>query len=719
MKEVKRKRLETVCIVIFNLLLAAVMVVIIAQYVFDYQNKLYERNLNDIGHINQAAANLSAGFFSNQEDSLRSITRYVYRRSPDTEELMKYLDDINARSNVSYQLIDSDCKSYAIADSCHGEAVAVDYSHIDYANIKRVFASAADNDGKISFASEFTDQFTGMRSFARYTYIPVSENGNSHFYTLMEVSRSSEFIDMINIDNGYNKLSTVLINSDGSYLLRHSDFKSDNLFDYIYIYNNLTLDEKNALRESVNINSSGFFRYLNVKSEDCLFVYTRVPETDWFSVSCVPVSSFHDYSYGMQMTLIIVGMLAVLTFIDFIWLWELNRRLKSSAAEANLANEAKTDFLSRMSHDIRTPINVITGMTELALQEKNPSETDDYLKNIQSSGKFLLGLVNDILDMNKVESGKMELHPQPYLYSDFKAYISAVVVPLCTAKNIEFTMTGNADSLVLVVDSLRMNQIFFNLLSNSVKFTKNGGHISLSAVVGEAVPDGKTPIDFEVRDDGIGMSDEFQKNMFSAFTQEHRAHSQDMNGTGLGLAIVKSIVDLMGGTVSVKSRVDEGTSFFIRLYVKVSAAELKSKSESGDESILSGKTVLLCEDHPLNAQIITRLLGKKGVAVDVAENGKLGTEMFLDSADGHYDAVLMDIRMPVMDGLEASKIIRSFKAVRKDAERIPIIALTANAYDSDVKNCLSAGMNSHLAKPIEPELLFSTLNLFISDYREK
>ena len=386
--------------------------------------------------------------------------------------------------------------------------------------------------------------------------------------------------------------------------------------------------------------------------------------------------------------------------------------LENEKKAAEAANIAKTDFLSRMSHDIRTPLNGIIGMTYIAGRQKNPPETEDCLKKIDTSSKFLLGLVNDILDMSKAESGRMELHPEPYHLEDFRGYIDSVIRPLCDGKNQKlFYETHTVSGIVPEVDILRTNQIFFNLLSNAVKYTPEGGEIRVS-VQAESRSADRVRITGKVKDNGIGISRNFQKVLFDPFTQEHRKDNSEARGTGLGLAIVKKIIDAMGGTISVKSTVGRGTEFTFSADCgcirEESGVRTEPQENAGDTlQVLQGKHVLICEDHPLNQEIVEALLREKGVLTDAAENGEAGVMHFSHSALNYYDAILMDIRMPVLDGYAATVKIR--RLTRADAKNVPIVAMTADAFADDVKKCLEAGMNSHISKPIDPENLYRVL----------
>jgi signal transduction histidine kinase/ActR/RegA family two-component response regulator len=393
---------------------------------------------------------------------------------------------------------------------------------------------------------------------------------------------------------------------------------------------------------------------------------------------------------------------------------------KNLREQADAANKAKSEFLSRMSHDIRTPLNGIIGMTYLAQEDPhNPKKTSDALRKIDSSSKFLLGLVNDVLDMSKAESGKIELHPEPYDSADFFDYLDSVILPLCKEKSLSFVVDAQPIKTYLpLVDPLRINQVFFNLLSNAVKFTPAGGTITYY-LRENLSPDAKNmTLIGEVRDTGIGMSPEFLRVLFDPFTQENRKDTSEVRGTGLGLAIVKKMMDLMNGTISVQSKVGKGSTFHLEAsFPCVPTASIEAKKAKNkpafDSGALKGRHILLCEDHPLNQEIARRILEEQGMIVTIAEDGREGLKLFQGSSRGYFDAILMDIRMPVMDGFEAAKAIRALH--RSDAKNVPILAMTADAFEEDVEKCREAGMNGHMAKPVNPAKLYATLSeLFLS-----
>jgi len=392
---------------------------------------------------------------------------------------------------------------------------------------------------------------------------------------------------------------------------------------------------------------------------------------------------------------------------------EQEERLRLALEAARKANEAKSDFLSRMSHDIRTPLNGIIGMTYLAREQANPERTADCLSKIDTSSKFLLSLINDILDLTKAESDKIELHPEPYAPHEFYAYLEAVFRPQCSARR--QTLIVEAHPLAgayPVFDKLRINQVLFNLLSNAVKYTPEGGTIRYRDRFGPADRDGRICARFEISDTGIGMSESFQQHLFEPFSQEGRTDAAESRGSGLGLAIAKKLVDLMGGTITLKSERGKGSAFTVELRVACVAAPDGGAAESGGEGggepdSLAGRRVLLCEDHPLNQEIARALLTERGMTVTVAPDGRAGVEQFRRSPPGGFDVILMDIRMPVMNGYETARAIRALD--RPDAGSIPIVAMTADAFVDDVQKCLEAGMNGHVAKPVDPQALYGVL----------
>lgn len=403
---------------------------------------------------------------------------------------------------------------------------------------------------------------------------------------------------------------------------------------------------------------------------------------------------------------------------------ESKKALVTALAEAERANKAKTVFLSNMSHEIRTPMNAIIGLNTIAASDPTASsEVKKHLEKIGISARHLLEIINDILDMSRIESGRMTLKNEPFNFSRAMDQVNSIIGGQCKDKGLAYkcTLNGHFDECY-VGDAMKLRQILINILGNSVKFTHEGGSVNLE-VTEDSRSDGKVVLKFVAGDTGIGISKEFLPHIFDTFSQENSSAAGTYGSTGLGMAITKSIVELMNGTISVESKKGKGTTFTVIVTLEESAAK-NSETAGGEEAQsgcgkkygstgvdLTGYRILLAEDVPVNAEIVKMILGMRKIEVDTAENGKIAAEMFASHDPGYYAAILMDMRMPVMDGLEAARTIRSME--RSDAETIPIIALTANAFDDDVQRSMQAGLNAHLSKPIEPQALFGTLEKLV------
>ncbi|MBR3235263.1 MAG: transporter substrate-binding domain-containing protein [Atopobiaceae bacterium] len=383
--------------------------------------------------------------------------------------------------------------------------------------------------------------------------------------------------------------------------------------------------------------------------------------------------------------------------------------LSGALVAAEQANRAKTTFLNNMSHDIRTPMNAIVGFTTLAAEHvKDAEQVQDYLEKIAISSQHLLSLINDVLDMSRIESGKVTIEETDVHLPDLIDDLRTIIAPDAAAKHQEllFDMQNVTDEDI-VTDRLRLNQILLNILSNAVKFTPVGGTISLHVTERPTTSPNVACYEFRIKDNGIGMSEEFQKIIFDAFTREKSTTVSGIQGTGLGMAITKNIVDMMDGTIEVHSVEGKGSEFIVSLPCKFYEKQEKRASAKADLPDFSGKRVLLTEDHELNQQIARAILEGVGLSMEIAHDGTEAVEMVEAAPAGYYDAILMDIQMPVMDGYEATRRIRALPDKQKAS--VPIIAVTANAFEEDRKASLDAGMNGHLAKPYEIPKMMETL----------
>ena len=387
---------------------------------------------------------------------------------------------------------------------------------------------------------------------------------------------------------------------------------------------------------------------------------------------------------------------------------EYNRKLMSALAQAEEANKGKSYFLFNMSHDIRTPLNAIIGYSELAKNHLDEKEVlDDYIYKIQTCGRQLLGLIGDVLDMAKIESGNLEISEKPCLCQDLMSDIMISVNESAKKKGLEFEASGNACHSTILCDKVKVQKILLNILSNAVKYTPQGGKISLSVQEKIREDEGLSDFTFVVKDNGIGISKEFLPYIFNSFSRERNATISGVSGTGLGMTITKRLVDAMGGKIEVESQQNMGTTVTVSITFSRIVGLEEKREEIIPDAFLKDIRVLLVEDNEINGEIASEMLRELKVNVDLVTNGKECIDALLEKDAGYYDLVLMDIQMPVMDGYEATRIIRRFSD--KDKRLIPVIAMTANAFEEDKQKAFQSGMNGHLAKPVEMRHLIQAL----------
>lgn len=389
--------------------------------------------------------------------------------------------------------------------------------------------------------------------------------------------------------------------------------------------------------------------------------------------------------------------------------------LMNAAEEADAANKAKSAFLLSMSHDIRTPMNAIIGFTNIALHQNMVSDIHDSLKKVQQSSNHLLSLLNDVLDFSRIESGKVTISPEPVDITQLTDNVQAIMNGLLYNRDLQFEV--HRESLknpYVLADVVRIREVLVNLLGNAVKFTKDGGEITLDISSYPGADEKHIITRYVVRDNGIGMSEEFQKKLFDPFSQEDDANARTLyKGTGLGMAITKKYVDMMGGSIAVESKKGVGATFTVEIPLELPEQVIQSEQKQRLHRDLTGIHVLMAEDNDLNAELATIMLEDAGMIVTRASDGKEVVDLFKNNPRGTYDLILMDIMMPNMDGHQAAKAIRALGIERSDAVTIPIIALSANAFIDDIQESLDSGMNDHISKPINIEELIDTITKYI------
>lgn len=573
---------------------------------------------------------------------------------------------------------------------------------------------------------------------------------------LMVYFKLDSFMELLSVESFAGNGKIRVVNKEGLVLLYTDNLDEDKKSYYFFkIYEsarfieNQGISDYESFRNSVLRGENHAIHVISADGQDKVISYAKVTEMDWYVTIVVDYESVfgkldeniqHIGMVSIAATMVVVLLAFILVIFASLdiqkvrgekqQLEELNQsleRAKRIAEEAlhiaENANKSKSYFLSNMSHDIRTPMNAIVGFAALLSKEAdNPDKVREYTRKISSSSQHLLGLINDVLDMSRIESGKTTLNLSEESISDIVDGIDLMIRPQMNAKGHTFDI--DISKIVhdaIIVDKVRFNQICINLLSNAVKYTQDHGHVRFE--IAELSMSGRSArYKITVSDNGYGMSEEFQKHIFDSFSREEDSRTSRIQGTGLGMAITKNLVDLMGGSIRVESEKGVGSTFIMDISFQLSQSKDNAEfweencrfydqtveDESvGDESILKGKHILVAEDNELNAEILSEFLEMAGATCDIRENGKLAVDTFENSEADQYDLVLMDVQMPVMNGYEATREIR--KCSHPRALTVPIIAMTANAFTEDIQDALESGMNAHIAKPVNMNVLEETV----------
>ena len=533
-------------------------------------------------------------------------------------------------------------------------------------------------------------------------------------YELKQGGTGALLFDPIYINDGNEKkfwgFSILVLNWD-AFL---EELEVDKLEDATYHFK-VWIEGNNG--KHVTIMSCGHSSLNHTLSVAC-----EVPNDTWY-FEIVPFQGWIPMSYKIFGSIVSV-LVAILLSMGY-WQIILRRekeavyakQIEKVATEAQHANQAKTRFLFNMSHDIRTPMNAIIGYTQLLENNlDNKKQALDYISKLKSSSTILLSLINYILEMTQIESGKLDLKKEIGDLDDLVKNINVVVEPLIKEKKLHYSYHLEIKHHHIICDKTKLREIVLNILSNAIKYTPEGGNVEL-LIQEISFENNKVKYHFIIIDNGIGMKEDFLPHIFEEFAREKTSTESKVPGVGLGLPIVKSLIDMMNGTIQVESKLNKGTKFTVELSF-LTSLQVENVNERNTSTLdFSGKHILLVEDNELNAEIGIELLNTFKVIIDLAKNGEECIKILEKMPEGYYDLILMDIQMPIMDGYEATKIIRSFN--NKNAQ-IPIIAMTANAFEEDRKHALQLGMNEHLAKPVDIEKLKDVLTKYFNhEKREK
>ena len=827
-------------IIIVNVVIMITILIFVVLY-SGYENRIsYQRQIKHFEDTTVAMDQVTANYLEGEQGICDIWAHYIGSTEMTMEEATSYIRASHVITNTSAHLIFLDSLKGLSTRPRLGTEDDYDVSYellgllddtdwIDElgqsVNVTRAYTNPMNGEQSLAFCNNITlyDQVSGSpREAVLLRVVPVSSLEQKWIFP-QSVFANTEL---------------SMIDADGDYILKGYSFKNSSFFEFYKSYNPTDPESSRELFERIT-SSTGSISMINSHGQECILAFTPVSSTaGWTMLGLVPAEDLSaDKSNWVLIGVVSVALL-ILFICDMFYMQYVNRRLQITAKKAEQANKAKTDFLSTMSHDIRTPMNAIIGLTTIA--EKNTGDevsTRESLRKIGLAGNHLLTLINDILDISKVESGNLTLNPVTFSIVETVENLVNISQLMIREKNIDFSFhIDRMEKEYLYTDQLRLNQIYINILSNAVKYTEPGGSVSVDLREEESTVSGCVKLTYIVSDTGIGMTPEFMENMYTPFLRQVDSRVNSIQGTGLGLAITRQMVELIGGTIDCKSKQGEGTTFTVvldipiadrqrddmqldsvdvlivdddeillqtaadtleslgataeqasggldaigmvkhrhqagrdydviivdwkmpdvdgietisrirsevdedvpillisaydwsdiedrakaagasgfvtkplfrsTLYDKISdlmGKESRSVQPEDDHSDLEGLHILVAEDNDINWEIISAMLSMFGITTDRAENGKVCVDMISAAGEGSYALIFMDVQMPEMNGLDATRAIRRLE--NPWASSIPIVAMTADAFSENVTACLEAGMNGHIAKPIDVKLV--------------
>ena len=596
-----------------------------------------------------------------------------------------------------------------------------DVSHLIDENSQHTFVSETDNiDGCfLVFSRELSAPVTMGEENVRFTHIVLLKDIQTvkQYYTTTTYggSAATYFIKS-------NGTLAYYDADDGDVIGARNVFKALGEAEYVQEQDFETvkahLERDGIATADIRLNRTEYFYCLTSLDDYNMILMLLIP------ADSVAVSTMNMMDSTIRTGIIFISAMVLLTLLavfSFISVQrssqmvkleqETNKELNRLRTAAETANAAKSAFLNNMSHDIRTPMNAIIGFTNIALKQNPSPEIRSCLDKISDSSDHLLALINDVLDISRIESGKIQYAPAPVDIAEVSASVLTIVYGYLSNRNISFhTELEEPLARYVLTDAVRVREVLVNILGNAVKFTQDGGTVTYAVSYHPGTDDRHILVRYRISDTGIGMSEEFVDHIFDEFSQEEHGARTQYKGTGLGMAITKRYVDLMGGTISVQSKKGVGSTFTVDLPLEITeGCETEKKDYSVGTTDLTGLKILLAEDNDLNAEIAMVQLEELGMQITRAADGEEAVQLFAENPQGTFDLILMDVMMPKMNGYEATKAIRGLPN-RPDAAAIPIIAMTANAFAEDVQASLDAGMNGHLSKPIVIDEVVKTIS---------
>ena len=858
-----KKSVSGYVIVILNLIFAAAMAFAVVRYAQAQTRSLSNSSRQAFMDTVETAADIAGSYLLDSQDTCNNWAQYINAGSMTMEEAIEFVNTVNSVEDVSVHIIRCDTLEGL---SSRPSASNMDDYTVSYEKLKASLPAIDERKATVNVSPRYTDPKTGLAVFSFGNKITLIDGEEEYDAYLLRVVPLSRLEERWALPTQYDDAVIALVEASGDYLVKPTLMKNESIYSFLYSFNQGEINE-NEIRGYFASNDSGAFTANVANGTEYFWGFSHLKvNSSWIIVSALPATSLAGDAVDWTIPIIVIAVVLVILAMDILYLSYMRQQeakqktviakqadlLKDALDRAEAANEAKTSFLSSMSHDIRTPMNGIIGMTAIAAAHiEDRDRVKDCLQKITQASKHLLSLINEVLDMSKIESGSVQLTEEDFNLADLIDNLLTMTRPQIEQHHHELSVS--IDRLIhenVIGDTLHIQQIFVNLMSNAIKYTPDGGKISL--LISEK-PAGQSKVgcyEFVFEDNGIGMTEEFLTKIFEPFSRAEDPRTSKIQGTGLGMAITRNIVRMMNGDISVESKPGAGSKFTVTIYLKLQPDEsvdcssfadlpvlvadddpiacetactmlddlgMKSKGAlSGQEAVnlvkehheesndffavildwkmpgmdglattrairqtvggnvpiiiissydwseieqearaaganafiskplfrsrlvylfneltgaaqpenaepekdvlpeeldLHGHRLLLAEDNDLNAEIAMEILGETGAEVERASDGSIALDMFEAHEAGYYDLIFMDVQMPNMNGYQATRAIRALD--REDAKEIPVIAMTANAFAEDVHDAMSAGMNEHIAKPLDFNALVRVLNKWV------
>ena len=686
-----------------NIVIVLVILGLILFNVSSEQKNLYSTRSEAFGNMTVAMGNVTTNYLLGEQQICNGWATYINANDMSIGEAIEFVRKSIFTPDITAHILLTGNNDLTGLSTSGRNGQKEDYP-VSYNNVgifKDGFATQFKEDGKLNVTRAYTNPVNAIQSISFCCPVTLrdEQTGQPQSAVLLRVVPVSFFESRwVFPTEEYDNAEISLIDTSGDYIVRGNSFKNMNFYEFYQAYNRSAPTELESMKNRLE-GTPGNFEMTNASGERCLAAHARVNSTDdWIIVTMIPASGLgRSFMNWTIVAIITVGLLLLLAFNLLIMMY-FNRKLKAAVDSADKANRAKTDFLSSMSHDIRTPMNAIVGLS--LLTEKNaddPAIVRENLQKMNRASNHLLTLINDILDISKVESGKLNMSPVTFSIVECAENLVTISQPMVKEKNIDFRFhIDRVSHEYLYADQLRINQIFINLLSNAIKYTEPGGQVCIDMKEEPGQTDKSVQLVYKVSDNGIGMTPEFMAKMYEPFSRQTDSRVNAISGTGLGLAITKQMIDLMNGTIDCQSEAGKGTTFTVKLEITIADRQM-------EEMKLPPIRVLIADDDDVLLETAKDTLSSIGVKADIARSGAEAIQMISDSAD--YQVVILDSKMPDMDGIEVARRLR--KEAHND---IPVILISAYDYSDIESAAKEAGISGYICKPLFSSTLYNKIN---------